>query len=81
MDDHRKKRGPRKPLPRFDGLADDAYCKGAQITRDVLPVSPVTLWRWVQIGKFPPPDRIGGMPFWRVGTIREWQRRQTTEAA
>lgn len=82
MIDHRKlPRGPRKPAPRVDTLPDSAYVRRDQILRDVLPIGPVTLWRWVREKKFPAPDRINGMPFWPVGRIRDWQRRQSEREA
>jgi predicted DNA-binding transcriptional regulator AlpA len=32
--------------------------------------SPVTLWRWVKDGKFPPPIRIAGSMRWELSALR-----------
>jgi len=40
-----------------------------------LPVSPATLWRWVEAGKFPPPVKLGdGITAWRMEDVERWER-------
>lgn len=33
-------------------------------------VSVSTVWRWVSLGHFPPPERTGGVSRWRAGDVR-----------
>jgi predicted DNA-binding transcriptional regulator AlpA len=41
--------------------------------RQLLSVCAMTHHRWVQAGKFPPPDlRINGRKYWREGTYARW---------
>lgn len=35
-----------------------------------------TIWRWVSIGKFPAPVKIGGSTRWKLTDIEAWEARQ-----
>jgi prophage regulatory protein len=65
------KRGPRKPLPAFADLPDDAFVRRKQFIPNPLPISAATLWRWIRDGKFPAPEDVNGLPMWRARVIRE----------
>lgn len=63
----------------FAALPDDSYlrqnqiCQTAKNPTALLPVSPSSLWRWIQQKKFPAPVRLGGrVTVWQVGAIRTW---------
>ncbi|MFG6449524.1 helix-turn-helix transcriptional regulator [Roseateles sp. BYS180W] len=64
----------------FDDLPDDAYLRVRQLILDggnngsaILPVSRATLWRMVNLGKFPAPRKISaGVTAWQVGAVRKW---------
>lgn len=67
----------------FAALPDDSYlrqnqiCQTAKNPTALLPVSPSSLWRWIQQKKFPAPVRLGGrVTVWQVGTIRAWMAAQ-----
>ena len=52
--------------------------------QDVLAVLPVrtrmTVWRWVQQKKFPPPKKLhNGRNFWTVRVMRRWLRDQAAK--
>lgn len=41
----------------------------------ILPFSPATLWRWVQVGKFPKPVKLGPrVTAWRIDDVGAWLR-------
>ena len=36
-------------------------------------ISDMTLWRWLETGKFPPPSRrINGRRYWSASTVAAW---------
>lgn len=74
--DQARTRSPRKALPRFEDLPDEALVRAPQLIPSPLPISVVTLWKWRTSGKFPPGEVINGTRMWRVRTVREWLRRQ-----
>lgn len=37
-----------------------------------IPVTKMTLWRWVQAGKFPKPINRTGRNYWRADEIAAW---------
>lgn len=43
--------------------------------RHIVPVSKMTLYRWMEAGKFPRPIvNAGGLNFWSNGDIAAWER-------
>src|SRR5690606_25178936 len=50
-----------------------ALLKARQV-QDLIGVSRTTLWRWINRGIFPPPDKVlpGGRRAWRRGTVEAW---------
>lgn len=43
-----------------------------------LPVSRVTIWRWVKLGVFPKPVKLGeATTVWKISEIDEWESRLT----
>lgn len=54
-------------------LPATGYIRAAQLVPDIVPASPVTLWRWVKAGRFPKPYKLGPrMTAWKVEEIRAW---------
>lgn len=52
---------------------NDAYLRLSQIVPAILPVSRVTVWRWIKAGRFPAPLKLGDkVVVWKVSTVREW---------
>jgi predicted DNA-binding transcriptional regulator AlpA len=43
--------------------------------QQLLPVSPMTIWRWERIGLLPKHVTIGRTSFWRAIEVREYLRR------
>jgi predicted DNA-binding transcriptional regulator AlpA len=39
------------------------------VKRGMLPVSPATIWRWIGVGKFPAPFKIGCITAWYADEI------------
>ena len=67
----------------FDQLPDSALLREAQLVKKpdnpapVVPVSASTLWRWVRLGRFPAPLKIGpNISAWRVSDVRAWLQAQ-----
>lgn len=68
-----KKEGFNKQPVDFDRLPDSALVRLPQIVGSLIPVSRATWWRYVKIGKAPPPVKISdGVTAWRVGDLRDW---------
>jgi len=58
---------------KFDDLPDAGFVRQAQLIPAVIPASPATLWRWVQLGKFPAPTKLSErVTAWKVGDVRAW---------
>jgi len=36
---------------------------------ELVPVSRVTIWRWVKAGRFPAPLKVGHLRFWRASDV------------
>jgi prophage regulatory protein len=57
----------------FDRLPDSALVRLPQIVGPLIPVSRATWWRYVKVGKAPPPVKVSdGVTAWRVGELRAW---------
>ena len=57
---------------------------GKMTSRDVrklVPISDVTLWRWVRDGIFPQPEKINGRKYWSQDAVAEWMNRSQANAA
>lgn len=62
----------------FIRIKDLASRKGQ---RGLIPVSPATLWRWVNAGKFPAPVRLSGrVTAWEASKVSAWIEAQASEA-
>jgi len=49
---------------------------------EVVAVGKRTLYRWVSVGTFPPPDlRVGGVIRWRSSTVQNWIDTHTAGAS
>jgi len=45
----------------------------------ILPVSPATIWRWVRVGKFPKPFKLGPcVTVWNLSDVEEFIASQST---
>ena len=71
------------PITRFDEMPDSALVRESQLVKKpnnpapVVPVSAATLWRWVRLGKFPKPMKVGpNTTAWRVADVRQWLQAQ-----
>ncbi len=55
------------------GLPPTRLIRQAQLTPGIVPVSHATLWRWVKLGQFPKPVKLGGnTTAWRCEDVRQW---------
>jgi predicted DNA-binding transcriptional regulator AlpA len=77
----------RKGSPRFTiapTTTDQRYI-GREELREFIPVSDMTIWRWMRDPKvaFPTPAKLGanGRNFWWMPSIREWQARRDGRTA
>ena len=63
---------------------EERYVGSRELLR-IIPISEMTLWRWVRDERvrFPAPTKLGanGRNFWWLPDIRAWQRRRSQEAA
>ncbi len=71
------------PITPFDAMPDSALLRESQLVKKpnnpapVVPVSAATLWRWVRLGRFPAPLKIGpNISAWRVSDVRAWLQAQ-----
>lgn len=48
----------------------EGFARMVQVTR-VLAVSRPTLYRWIQLGEFPPPTKWGCISVWPVDVVRQ----------
>lgn len=69
----------------YSGLPTTGFVRISQIARNPkkpeapapVPVSPVTIWRWVSAGKFPAPVKLSGnVTAWKAEEIRAWLDQQ-----
>lgn len=82
----KKPDNPIQPVRRdYSGLPKTGYVRISQLARNPknpeapapIPVSPVTIWRWVAAGTFPAPTKLSGnVTAWDVGSIRIWLDQQ-----
>lgn len=65
----------------YSGLPATGFVRLSQIARNPkkpeapapIPVSPVTIWRWVAAGKFPAPVKLSGnVTAWKAEQVRAW---------
>lgn len=42
------------------------------VCQQVVPVSTMSLWRWVRDGRFPAPVKMSGRNYWRRDEIDAW---------
>ncbi|SEI92734.1 helix-turn-helix transcriptional regulator [Frateuria terrea] len=58
------------------------YVRQAQLVGSIVPVSPSTLWRWVNAGKFPKPIKLSErVTAWRAEDVRAWIEAQGKQEA
>lgn len=71
----------------YSGIPASGFVRLSQIARnpknpDVpapIPVSPITIWRWVAADKFPKPVKLSGnVTAWRAEDVHAWLDRQAT---
>ncbi len=75
-----------QPIRRdYSGLPATGFVRLSQIARNPkkpdqpapIPVSPVTIWRWVKDGKFPQPIKLSGnVTAWRAEEVRAFLDQQ-----
>jgi predicted DNA-binding transcriptional regulator AlpA len=61
----------------FDELPESSFVRLNQLlAMQIVPFSAATTWRRVRAGTFPRPVKIShGVTAWRVGDVREWQKK------
>jgi predicted DNA-binding transcriptional regulator AlpA len=58
------------PLQSFSQLPDEAHIR-VRVVAALFAISVPTVWRWVQLGRLPPPHRFSKrLTAWNVGSIR-----------
>ena len=69
----------------YSGIPKTGFVRLSQIARNPkkpdqpapIPVSPVTIWRWVKDGKFPAPVKLSGnVTAWRAEEVRDFLDQQ-----
>lgn len=45
--------------------------------REIVPVSDMTMWRWIRAKKFPEPVKMAGRNYWRSDEIDAWLTERT----
>ncbi len=64
---------------RISELASFPGRNGRPARRGRLPVSYATIWRWVKLGEFPKPVRLGlQVTAWRMEDIERWEAEHGT---
>lgn len=72
----------------YSGLPATGYIRLAQIARNPkkpdapapVPVSPVTIWRWIAAGKFPKPIKLSeNVTAWKAEEVRAWLDQQSAQ--
>lgn len=57
----------------FDGLPDSGFITIGKLAGKVLPVSKITIRRWVAAGRFPQPVELSpGLHGFRIAEVRAW---------
>ena len=65
---------------RIRQLASTPGRYGAPARQGRLPVSHATIWRWVKLGEFPQPVRLGPQTTaWRMEDIERWEAEHATQ--
>ncbi len=77
---------PAQPIRHdYSGIPKTGFVRLSQIARNPkkpetpapIPVSPVTIWRWVAAGTFPAPIKLSGnVTAWRAEDVRAWLDQQ-----
>lgn len=67
---------PLSPIQKLDALRKKmpqaGYIRQAGLL-GIVPISPATLWRWVQKGTFPQPCKLSPrVTAWRIEDVRQW---------
>lgn len=78
---------PSAPIQKFDQLPDTALLRERDLIRlpgcphSILPFSSTTLWRKVNDGEFPKPQKLSArMTVWSAGAVRAWLAQQAVAA-
>ena len=58
----------------------NAIINGAQL-RELIPVSPMTIWRWEKAGDFPKHFQINNHNYWRLSEVLNWIDAQQHQGA
>lgn len=53
-------------------LPDEGLLSLNIVAKEIVGIHRATLYRWIDEGRFPAPNRIGGRCFYRVSTVRNW---------
>lgn len=64
----------------YDALGGERLISRAEL-RSFVSVSDMSLHRWLQAKKFPPPIYIGNRRFWKVSEIGAWLKTQSEDRA
>ena len=51
---------------------EDEDCLTIRMMRQIIPLSRITIYKWVKKGKFPEPFRIGRNLYWKYKDFRNW---------
>lgn len=57
--------------------AKSRFLRKPEVLREFLPASQATLWRLIKKGKFPSPQKLGGITFWNRSALEEWADSQS----
>lgn len=69
-------------VPALTDLPAIGYIRQSQLIPTFVPVSSSTLWRWIKVGKFPAPYKLGdNISAWKVAEVRAWLESREQEAA
>ena len=47
----------------------------------LIPVSGMSLFRWIRLGVFPRPIKVQRLRYWRASVVRDWLESRQAEAA
>lgn len=68
--------GNQEPCADFGG---DELLTRAMLRR-LVPVSDMSLWRYIKANTFPRPMKFNGRRYWRLGDVREWLERNRAQS-
>jgi predicted DNA-binding transcriptional regulator AlpA len=70
-----RKKGGRQAVSVDPNNPAERYISAAEL-RQRIPVSDMTIWRWLRDSKmgFPQPVKFGQQNFWWLPTVQEWER-------